>query len=175
VRGQIEGHPFGTVAQLQGQSSACQASSRLIEIAIRRAFGRAALAYLEQARQCSRALYGDYVFGTLLHVCPAATSPTFCCRILARFAGTCSHDSIPPQTTAALHYDACYMMQIIVNGEPREVSAGLTAAQLVDLLELGGRRLAMEINREILPRSQFSEHALCAGDRIEIVQAIGGG
>ncbi len=67
------------------------------------------------------------------------------------------------------------MMQLIVNGEPREVSAGLTAAQLVDLLELGGRRLAMEINREILPRSQFTEHALCEGDRIEIVQAIGGG
>jgi len=67
------------------------------------------------------------------------------------------------------------MMQIIVNGEPHEVSAGLTAAQLVDLLELGGRRLAMEINREILPRSQFTEHALRAGDRIEIVQAIGGG
>jgi sulfur carrier protein len=67
------------------------------------------------------------------------------------------------------------MMQIIVNGEPHEVSAGLTAAQLVDLLELGGRRLAMEINREILPRSQFTAHALCEGDRIEIVQAIGGG
>ena len=67
------------------------------------------------------------------------------------------------------------MMQIIVNGEPREVSTGLTAAQLVDLLELGGRRLAMEINREILPRSQFTAHALCEGDRIEIVQAIGGG
>ncbi len=67
------------------------------------------------------------------------------------------------------------MMQIIVNGEPHEVSTGLTAAQLVDLLELGGRRLAMEINREILPRSQFTAHALCEGDRIEIVQAIGGG
>ena len=67
------------------------------------------------------------------------------------------------------------MMQIIVNGEPREVAAGLTAAQLVDLLELGGRRLAMEINREILPRSQYAEHVLRAGDHIEIVQAIGGG
>ena len=67
------------------------------------------------------------------------------------------------------------MMQIIVNGEPREVAAGLTAAQLVVLLELGGRRLAMEINREILPRSQYAEHVLRAGDHIEIVQAIGGG
>lgn len=67
------------------------------------------------------------------------------------------------------------MMNIIVNGEPRAVAPGLTAAQLVELLELGGRRLAMEINREILPRSRYAEHALRDGDRVEIVQAIGGG
>lgn len=67
------------------------------------------------------------------------------------------------------------MMQIIVNGEPRAVAPGLTAAQLVDLLELGGRRLAMEVNREILPRSQYAAHELRDGDTIEIVQAIGGG
>lgn len=68
-----------------------------------------------------------------------------------------------------------FAMQIIVNGEPRSVVAGLTAAQLIDLLELRGRRLAMEINREILPRSRYAEHALRDGDRVEIVQAIGGG
>lgn len=67
------------------------------------------------------------------------------------------------------------MMQILVNGEPRSVAPGLTAAQLVELLELGGRRLAMEVNREILPRSQYAAHQLRDGDRIEIVQAIGGG
>lgn len=67
------------------------------------------------------------------------------------------------------------MIEIFVNGETRTVSAGLTAAQLVDLLELGGRRLAMEVNCEILPRSQYADHALSQGDRIEIVQAIGGG
>ncbi|HEY9198370.1 MAG TPA: sulfur carrier protein ThiS [Gammaproteobacteria bacterium] len=67
------------------------------------------------------------------------------------------------------------MIQIIVNGEPRSIAPDLTAAQLVDLLELGGRRLAMEINREILPRSRYTEHRLRDGDRIEIVQAIGGG
>lgn len=67
------------------------------------------------------------------------------------------------------------MMNIIVNGESRAVAPGLTAAQLVELLELGGRRLAMEINREILPRSRYAEHELRDGDRIEIVQAIGGG
>ena len=66
-------------------------------------------------------------------------------------------------------------MQLVINGESREVEPGLTAAQLVELLELGGRRLAMEINREILPRSQYGEHQLRNGDCIEIVQAIGGG
>lgn len=66
-------------------------------------------------------------------------------------------------------------MQIVVNGEHRAVDPGLTAAQLVELLDLGGRRLAMEINREILPRSQYGEHQLRNGDQIEIVQAIGGG
>ncbi len=67
------------------------------------------------------------------------------------------------------------VIHIIVNGEPRQVAAELTAAQLVDLLDLGGHRLAMEINREILPRSHYATHALHAGDQIEIVQAIGGG
>jgi len=66
-------------------------------------------------------------------------------------------------------------MQIIINGEAREVTEGLTAAQLVEQLALSGRRLAMEINREILPRSQYAQHRLQAGDKIEIVQAIGGG
>lgn len=66
-------------------------------------------------------------------------------------------------------------MQIVINGEPREVSDGLTADQLIEQLALGGRRLAMEVNREILPRSQYGEHRFQAGDKVEIVQAIGGG
>lgn len=68
-----------------------------------------------------------------------------------------------------------HSMQIVVNGESRQVATDLTAAELVELLELGNRRLAMEINREILPRSRYAEHRLQDGDRIEIVQAIGGG
>ncbi len=66
-------------------------------------------------------------------------------------------------------------MQILVNGEPREVAEGCTAARLVDELGLGGRRLAMEINREILPRSAYQSHRLQPQDRVEIVHAIGGG
>jgi sulfur carrier protein len=66
-------------------------------------------------------------------------------------------------------------MQITVNGQPREVPEGATAAELVALLELTGRRLAMEINGDILPRSRHDGHRLADGDRIEIVHAVGGG
>ncbi len=50
-----------------------------------------------------------------------------------------------------------------------------TAAQLVDELELGGKRIAMEINLEIVPRSIYTEVQLHPGDKVEIVHAIGGG
>jgi len=66
-------------------------------------------------------------------------------------------------------------MQIQVNGETREVPEGCTAEQLVALLELTGRRLAMEVNLELVPRSAFASHRLQPGDRVEIVHAIGGG
>jgi sulfur carrier protein len=66
-------------------------------------------------------------------------------------------------------------MQVIINGESREVPEAITAAQLVDLLELGSKRLAIESNREIVPRSAFETHIFKPGDQIEIVQAIGGG
>lgn len=66
-------------------------------------------------------------------------------------------------------------MNITVNGQSREVPDGATAAELVELLELTGRRLAMEVNGEIVPRSRHGDHLLAAGDRIEIVHAVGGG
>lgn len=67
------------------------------------------------------------------------------------------------------------MMQIYVNGEAREVADDLTAAELVLELGLADRRIAMEVNREIVPRSAYAEHRLQAQDRVEIVHAIGGG
>lgn len=57
----------------------------------------------------------------------------------------------------------------------RQIRDGLTAAELIAELELTGRRLAVEINETLLPRSRFAEYRICGGDRIEIVQAIGGG
>lgn len=66
-------------------------------------------------------------------------------------------------------------MEITVNGEPREVPENTSAAGLIEILELGGQRVAMEVNREIVPRSTFENHYLQPGDRVEIVRAIGGG
>ncbi|HHH48701.1 MAG TPA: sulfur carrier protein ThiS [Gammaproteobacteria bacterium] len=66
-------------------------------------------------------------------------------------------------------------MKIQLNGEPRELPEGCTAQQLVDDMGLSGRRLAMEVNREIVPRSEYAIHVLHDGDQVEIVHAIGGG
>jgi sulfur carrier protein len=66
-------------------------------------------------------------------------------------------------------------MQITLNGETREVTDGTTAAELVAELALTERRIAMEVNEELLPRSQFEAYRFSQGDRVEIVHAIGGG
>ena len=66
-------------------------------------------------------------------------------------------------------------MQIIVNGEPRNVSDGLTAEQLVSDMDIVGKRIAMEVNLEIVPRSTYADHIFHEGDKIEVVHAVGGG
>ena len=66
-------------------------------------------------------------------------------------------------------------MKIIVNGEQRDVLDGLTAAQLVEDMGITGNRIAMEVNLDIVPRSSYAEHIFNAGDRVEIVHAVGGG
>lgn len=66
-------------------------------------------------------------------------------------------------------------MQIIVNGEQRDVLEGLTAARLVEDMEIVGKRIAMEVNLEIVPRSSYVEYTFKAGDKVEIVHAVGGG
>jgi sulfur carrier protein len=66
-------------------------------------------------------------------------------------------------------------MQIRVNGKPTEVAAGTSMAALIDQLALGGQRLAVEVNEELVPRSRFAEHRLAEDDRVEIIHAVGGG
>ena len=66
-------------------------------------------------------------------------------------------------------------IRVVLNGAPREFSAPLTFSELLDELSLAGRRLAVERNGEIVPRSRFGEARLADGDRIEVVVAVGGG
>lgn len=66
-------------------------------------------------------------------------------------------------------------MIISLNGEQKTLEAGLTLGQLIEQLGLTGKRLAVEINHEIVPKSAHSSHLLKDGDVIEIVHAIGGG
>lgn len=66
-------------------------------------------------------------------------------------------------------------LELHVNGDPREVAPGCTVAGLIDALGLAGRRVAVAINRDVVPRSAFARRRLGAGDRVEILEAVGGG
>jgi len=67
------------------------------------------------------------------------------------------------------------MQTIVVNGEPRALPAPATISALLGELGLAGRRIAVERNGEIIPRSLHENEALRPGDRLEIVVAVGGG
>ena len=67
------------------------------------------------------------------------------------------------------------MIGLIINGESRSFPPPLTLAQLVDSLSLLGKRIAIEKNGEIVPRSLYAETLLVDNDRLEIVVAVGGG
>jgi len=67
------------------------------------------------------------------------------------------------------------MMQILVNGDHREFPAGSTIANLVATLDLRGRRMAVEVNEEVVPRGEHTTFVLKDGDKVEVVNAVGGG
>jgi thiamine biosynthesis protein ThiS len=67
------------------------------------------------------------------------------------------------------------VLQLTVNGESRSITDGAHVADLVSDLNLDGRKIAVERNLEIVPRSQYAGTALQDGDRIEIVAFVGGG
>lgn len=66
-------------------------------------------------------------------------------------------------------------MELTINGESRQFSAPLSVAALVEMLGFTGKRIAVERNGEIVARGRHTEVELAAGDRIEIVVAVGGG
>ena len=67
------------------------------------------------------------------------------------------------------------MIAITINGERREFAQPLAFSELVTTLGLTGKRIAVERNGEIVPRSQFADVAVADGDTLEIVVAVGGG
>lgn len=66
-------------------------------------------------------------------------------------------------------------MDIQLNGERHAIEAGATVLALLEASGLAGRRVAVEVNGAIIPRSRHDEHVLAPGDRVEIVHALGGG
>ena len=66
-------------------------------------------------------------------------------------------------------------MQIYINGDARQVEEDLVVTQLIQALNLTSKRFAVEINQQIIPRSQHPQHRLQPDDRVEVVTAIGGG
>ncbi len=66
-------------------------------------------------------------------------------------------------------------MQVFLNGEPRQLQPGTTVAALVETLGGDPRGIAIERNLEIVPKSQHGEVVLQDGDRLEVVQFVGGG
>ena len=66
-------------------------------------------------------------------------------------------------------------MQIEVNGQEKEVAAGMTVASLLESMSLQPLRVAVEVNRDLVPRSGHGDKTLGLGDVVEIVTLVGGG
>ncbi len=66
-------------------------------------------------------------------------------------------------------------MNILVNGEAREVPEGTTVGNLLRDLDITSDRVAVEVSLQIVDRREFESRALCEGDRVEILSFIGGG
>lgn len=67
------------------------------------------------------------------------------------------------------------VIQLSINGEPKRFPEALDVARLLEQLDLAGRKVAVERNGEIVPRSRYAATALADGDALEIVVAVGGG
>ena len=67
------------------------------------------------------------------------------------------------------------MIELSVNGQAQRLEAGANVARLLEALELAGKRVAVEKNGEIVPRSRYADTRLAEGDALEIVVAVGGG
>jgi sulfur carrier protein len=67
------------------------------------------------------------------------------------------------------------VITVSINGETRQLSQSISIASLIEEMGLAGKRIALERNGEIVPRSTFATQQLADGDRLEVVVAVGGG
>lgn len=67
------------------------------------------------------------------------------------------------------------MIHVQVNGDSMQLPRAATLSTLLEQLALVGKRVAIEVNEDIVPRSQHTGYQLNDGDRVEVVHAIGGG
>jgi sulfur carrier protein len=81
----------------------------------------------------------------------------------------------PPPGFATFRASMNHRIAVTVNGETRDIAAGETVAALLRAIGLDTRKVAVERNEEIVPRSTYDSVALAPGDRLEIVHFIGGG
>tara|TARA_R110002096_G_scaffold363857_4_gene556963 strand:+ start:1091 stop:1291 length:201 start_codon:yes stop_codon:yes gene_type:complete len=66
-------------------------------------------------------------------------------------------------------------MQIVLNGQARQVEEQCSITEILALLELKNQKIAVEVNREVIPRAKHNSFVLSSGDQVEIIQAVGGG
>lgn len=66
-------------------------------------------------------------------------------------------------------------LEVEVNGERQRLEGVTHVASLLERLGLGGQRVAVAVNRSVVLRSRYADHPLASGDRVEILEAVGGG
>ena len=67
------------------------------------------------------------------------------------------------------------VVAVVVNGKPVDVPGSCTVRELLSLLEMGDRRVAVALNHDVVPRSGYDTTQVARGDRIEILEVVGGG
>lgn len=66
-------------------------------------------------------------------------------------------------------------MQLLINGEAKNLNDGITVADLLAALEFKSQQVAVEVNRDLVPREEHADHKLSDGDHVEVVTLVGGG
>ena len=67
------------------------------------------------------------------------------------------------------------LIELLVNGKPHGLPAGLSIAELLEHLELNPKQVAVEVNLQVVPRESHATHRLAEGDTIEVMTFVGGG